>query len=188
MKKLFVVFAMLLFNLVTFGQSISIDKVENGTRYIITSKELCRSFSDKILFSFGMSAIVVHNDTILNLDLKLVSNNALVSDKGSHLLIKTFNGNVIELVSTIDTSDRIGQLNSAGGYTYQTYSILPSYSITPEQIEVISKEGISKIRVETETDNIDKDFKKDKAGKVLSADYKLITSAMSSQKDFKDGF
>src|SRR5574344_1370118 len=188
MKKVVLVFTLFIICMTSFGQSIAVDKTDKDARYIITSKVLCRNFTDRVVYSFGMSAIIIGDEQVFNLELDVVSNGPLTVEKGSHILIKTFEGNVIELTSTSKSSDNLGTIKDIGGTLFTSYTIHPSYSINPAQIDSISKEGVAKIRVETSIDYLDKEYKKDKAGIVIAKDYELIKDAINTKKSLRDGF
>lgn len=190
MKKL-VLFLLLIFPLVSNAQTIELDKVdEHGDRYIYCSFENLRSFSDKYIFSISLNASHPKDSpekVFYDIFLRTGANVPLAVPNGGRLLIKLKDDSIIELKTNTDFSDKIGKVQNAGTLVYTYYSITPIFSVTPEQIEQISK-GVKKIRLETTTDPIDKEFKKDKIGKTIKVEYELLKQALQQNKSFSDGF
>ncbi|WP_321479724.1 hypothetical protein [uncultured Bacteroides sp.] len=187
MKKILFAF-MVLSSMNTFAQKIELDKVEKGERFIICSLENVRSMSDKVVFKVGLS--VGQNktgNTLYSILLNATAATPLTVPKNGKLLIKLMDDSTLELNTSIEYSDKIGKVNNVGGYVYTAYTITPSFNVTPEQIDKI-KQGVKKIRLETSLEPIDKNFKKDKIGKVIEKEYSLIKNALSKKKSFSDGF
>ncbi|MBP1614728.1 MAG: hypothetical protein H6Q13_2176 [Bacteroidetes bacterium] len=187
MKKILFAF-MVLCSMNAFAQKIDLDKAENGERFIICSLENIRSMSDKIVFRVGLSAGQNKTgNTLYSMLLSATAATPLTVPKNGKLLIKLMDDSALELNTSIEYSDKIGKVNNVAGYVYTTYTITPSFNITPEQIDKI-KQGVKKIRLETSLEPIDKDFKKEKIGKVIETEYSLIKDALSKKKGFSDGF
>lgn len=188
MKKTFLLVCLFAFTTSTFAQKIELDKIENGERTIICSHENVRSFKDKVVFSVALiSNTNKSGENFYNLSLKATSLSPITVPKGGKLLIKTADGSVIELSTQMEYAGTVRDVHNVNGYVYSDYSIFPSFSLTPAQIDKICK-GVTKIRLETSLDAVDKEFKKDKIGKVIDAEYKLIQKALSNPKSFNDGF
>lgn len=184
----------LIFSLLTIcsmtahAQQIVIDQSEpDGLRTIATSLEACRNTTDKTVFSFGLTAYI-KTGTSYTLNIKATSLAPIHIAKGAALLIKTFKGTTIELQNIIDADGSVRDVHEVNGYVFSDYSAQPSYTITSEQIQTIASEGLSKLRIQTSTSNIDKEYKKDKAGKVIDTDYRLIQGALNKSSDIHDGF
>lgn len=120
-----------------------------------------------------------------DLSIKAVQQNPITIPEGSELLIKLIDDSVIKLKTKIEYSDKIGEVKNIGGYVFTQYTVIPSYAITPEQIDLISK-GVKKIRIKNLLEPIDKEFKKDKIGKVITKEYKIIQDALSNKSSNDD--
>ena len=107
--------------------------------------------------------------------------------KGGKLLIKLMDDSIIELSTIMEYAGTVRDVHNINGYVYSDYTIFPSFPLSTEQIDQISK-GVKKIRLETTLDVVDKEFKKDKIGQIISVEYDLIKSALSQKKSFSDDF
>lgn len=189
MKKLLLFVFTSLSSLFSFSQTIEIDKVnEKGDRYISGSLEPIRSLMDKYYFFVSLDAFQAKGDDEVTYSIVLRTNaNAPISvPKGGRLLIKLKDDSVMELRTLIEYSDKIGEVVT-GAIVHTNYSVSPSFTVTPKQIDSISK-GVKKIRLETSLDPIDKEFKKDKMGRIIKEEYDLIQKALQKDKSFSDGF
>ena len=192
MKKFSLIIAAMLLSCIVSAQSIVLDKVDSdGFRYIQTNMVVCRAFTDRIVFSFGLANI--SNDTseawLLNIDATAASQ--LSAKENSKLLLKTFQGNVIELSARFDSDDWTGKvrtLHDFGGVIVSTYNITMSYPINEDQLLMLKEEGLAKLRMEASPNNLDKEYKKDQVGTVLGKAHNLIISTKTERKDFYDGF
>mgnify|MGYP000351595801 CR=1 FL=1 len=191
MKKIVILLFALSSALNIFAQKIESDKFDDkGYRYIYCSLESIRSMMDKYVFFVSLNAIQSGSDTediIYDIFLRTNANAPLTVPKGGRLLIKLQNDSIIELKTDIEFSDKIGKVQHSNSLVYTNYSITPIFTVTTDQIEKISM-GVKKIRLETTLEPIDKEFRKDKMGKILSAEYDLIKSALSQKKSFSDDF
>lgn len=189
MKQLLLLLALLPFY--ASAQKVELDKVdEHGDRYIYCSFESARSLSDKFVFFASLNAVAKKSDSddvIYTLFLRTNANVPLSVPKGGRLLIKLQDDSTIELKTDIEYSDKVGEVRSSQLMVYTNYSITPMFTLTKEQIEMISK-GVNKIRLETITGPIDKAYKKDKIGKIVKAEYRLINEALKENKSFNDDF
>ena len=107
------------------------------------------------------------------------------------MLIKTPSGDVITLdeFANKTLADNIGHVQSVGGIVVKTFTINLSYLLTKEQIDQLLS-GITKIRIELNGDNYEKEWKKDKISSFLSKEYKVLNDAVAVDKkgSFTDGF
>lgn len=178
----------LLFSMNLGAQQIAQDVAEpGGLRIISTTLETCRNASDKVVLSIGLTSYTKQNTTF-TLNIKATATTPITIPKRSALLIKTFNGTIIELYSTNTADGCVRDVHNINGFVFSDYSATPSYDITLEQIHTIANEGLSKIRIQTSTSTIDKEYKKDKAGKVIRTDLTILKDALHINKDFHDGF
>ena len=101
-------------------------------------------------------------------------------------MLKDANGNVVTL-TTLQGSYGADTRNVGG---FNLYEINVDYLITYEQLQQLSA-GVTKVRIELDNDDpFDKEYKKDKIGKVIATDLSLIAGALSTDKkaSFSDGF
>ena len=188
MKKTVILLFVLSSALNTFAQKIESDKTVNGERTIICSHENVRSMKDKVVFSVALCLNQSQNGgENYNISLKTTSLSPITVPKGGKLLIKLMDDSIIELSTIMEYAGTVRDVHNINGYVYSDYTIFPAFLLTIEQIDQIRK-GVKKIRLETTTGAVDKDFKKDKIGKVIAVEYDLIKSALSQKKSFSDDF
>lgn len=143
---------------------------------------------DKVVFSVALC--VNQNkagDNIYNLSLKTTSMIPITVPKGGKLLVKLMDDSAIELSTLMEYAGTVRDVHNINGYIFSDYTIFPAFPLTIEEIDKISK-GVKKIRLEITGDAADKEFKKDKIGEIISAEYALIQSALSKEKTFSEGF
>lgn len=188
MKKLALLFISFICALYASAQEIEVDKVEqNGTRFIFCSEinpnKLVDSFK---IFPYLSTMMTKEGATVYNLIIRIPSEAPISIKKGSVILLKTFNDEIITLYCNSDYEDKIGKY--IGGALHTTvYNISPSYTIEEIDIERF-RDGIKKIRVEFPLETKDKEFSKDKFGKHIYTEYELIKEALTKKKDITDGF
>ncbi len=189
MKKLVLLAVLILSSIFSFAQTIETDKInEKGDRLIAGSLEPIRSFTDKHYFFVALYAFQAKGDDEASYSIILQTNSTtpISVPQGGRLLIRLQDDSVMELRTLIEYTDKVGKVIT-GAIVHTNYSIQPSFDVTPEQIDKISK-GVKKIRLETSLDPIDKEFKKDKMGRVIKEEYALIQEALQKEKSFSDGF
>lgn len=178
MKHLLLTFLCLFALLPTYAQKVLSDDTANGTRTIITSKENVKSGSDKIVLYVGLSYMNPGEAPTYYLSLKLSAMKRMSIAKDSRVLLKDATGNVVEL-TTIQGSYGADTRNVGG---FNLYEINVDYPITLEQLQQLSG-GVTKVRIEMDNDEpYNKEFKKDKIGKVLTTDLSLIDGALHTDK------
>lgn len=188
MKKILLFTTIISLSSSVFAQKIELDKIDNGERTIMCSHENVRSMKDKVVFSVALGANQNKSgETIYNLSLKTTASSPITVPKSGKLLIKLMDDSIIELSTLMEYAGTVRDVHNINGYVFSDYTIYPAFILTTEQIEVI-KNGVKKIRLETTTGNIDKDFKKDKIGPIISAEYKLLNEALATKKSFSEDF
>lgn len=186
MKHLLLTLLCLCALLTASAQKILSDDTANGTRSIITSKENVKSGTDKIVLYVGLSYMDPGNTPSYFLSLKLSAMKHMAVAKDSRILLKDAAGNVIEL--TTPQGSYGADTRNVGGYNL--YEINVDYPMALEQLQQLAQ-GVTKVRIELDNDDpFDKEYKKDKIGKVLTNGLSLITGALSTDNkaSFTEGF
>ena len=111
---------------------------------------------------------------------------------GALLLIKTLDNEVIELKQTLEdykTEDIIGEyIPYANASVHTMYGLYP---IAENELIKIAKSGITKIRIETEFQNLDSEYKSKKAkniGNDFAEMMNLIKNQSLKKENIRDGF
>lgn len=171
------------------AQTISDEVNSQGVRVISGSLENVRDFKDKIIFHVGLSALVTPDtkNTIYCLGVKVVNPTAYEIEKDMLLLIKNVNDEVITLKAQSNYDATVRDVHEANGYVWSDYSTIALYPISEEDIFKICQ-GVTKIRQEYKAGTFDKEYKKDKIGTVIKAEYTQIKSALKTEKSITDGF
>lgn len=161
---------------------VSDDTSSNGTRHIFCSKENVGSFTDRMKLLIGLSYSQPESgDGLYSISVQLNCGEVTSIHKGGKMLIKTENGEILELTTYMGGSD---DMKSYSGV--KVWEVSAQYSITPEQLDLMQG-GITKIRIELgDSKTYDKEWKKDKVGKILAKEHKLITEALD--KNHKTSF
>ena len=192
MKKTLLLLLLLASSFSIFAQAeIAIDKAnEKGERTIGTKPIDITKFADKTSLLASVSAIsLIHNgekNISYFLDMKIIALGQIATPAKGKMLLKLSNDEVITLESEQGQEDKIGQIEKGLGLT--TYRIIPMYSITPQQLELIASQGVKKIRIETTGEPIEKEYRKDKLGIAVKQQYALIKEHLSKDKKFSDDF
>lgn len=188
MKKILLLTIIISLSSSVFAQKIELDKMDNGERTIMCSHENVRSMKDKVVFSVALCANQNKSGEIFyNLSLKTTASSPITVPKNGKLLIKLMDDSIIELSTIMEYAGTVRDVHNVNGYVFSDYTIFPAFIVTTEQIDKI-KNGVKKIRLETLTGGVDKDFKKDKIGAIVSAEYNLLKNAFSEKKSFSDDF
>lgn len=192
MRKLIYFLTLVLMTASASAQKIVDDRVtDGGLRLVSCESKPFRSMSDKTVLSIGMSASVKDGDIKYFLDVTLQSSEPISAPAGARMLIKTPSGDVITLdeFANKTLADNIGHVQSVGGIVVKTFTINLSYLLTKEQIDQLLS-GITKIRIELNGNNYEKEWKKDKISSFLSKEYKVLNDAVAVDKkgSFTDGF
>lgn len=170
------------------AQTISDNVNSQGVRVISGSLENVRDFKDKVIFHVGLSALVDPDtkNTMYCLGVKVVNTTAYEIEKDM-LLLKNVNDEVITLKAQSNYDATVRDVHEANGYVWSDYSTIALYPISEEDIFKICQ-GIIKIRQECKVGRFDKEYKKDKIGAVIKAEYAQIKSALKTEKSITDGF
>ena len=187
------------------NRKIVIDKIDNDVRIIEAQGTMISGFTaTKILF-IGLQTWVTQQDTTFVIVTNVNTSSRLGAFDDAIMLIKTMDDEVLELYSI--TSDNNIKNISYGNptvtttrykniitSTYNSNSVDVSRNInywyvTPEIIEKL-KVGIKKIKIQFENGVYEKEFKKDKIGKILYDSYltELKQISIDKNKDFKNDF
>lgn len=187
------------------NRKIVIDKIDNDVRIIEAQGTMIGGFTaTKILF-IGLQTWVTQQDTTFVIVTNVNTSSRLGAFDDAIMLIKTIDDEVLELYSI--TSDNNIKNISYGNptvtttrykniitSTYNSNSVDVSRNInywyvTPEIIEKL-KVGIKKIKIQFENGVYEKEFKKDKIGKILYDSYltELKQISIDKNKDFKNDF
>lgn len=187
------------------NRKIVIDKIDNDVRIIEAQGTMIGGFTaTKILF-IGLQTWVTQQDTTFVIVTNVNTSSRLGAFDDAIMLIKTMDDEVLELYSI--TSDNNIKNISYGNptvtttrykniitSTYNSNSVDVSRNInywyvTPEIIEKL-KVGIKKIKIQFENGVYEKEFKKDKIGKILYDSYltELKQISIDKNKDFKNDF
>lgn len=188
MKKPLLLIICFLYGITSFAQEIAYDKIENGERSIMCVYKKIRSLRDRTVFSV---ALMAEQDKEKNvsyfLSLKATSDIPITVKKEGILLIKLNDDSVLELHTQMEYAGTVRDIHNINGFVYSDYTINPAFQISKEQISQIS-EGVKKIRLVTTTDYRDKEFKKDKIGAAIKAQYELIQEKLKETTSITDGF
>lgn len=187
------------------NRKIVIDKIDNDVRIIEAQGTMIGGFTaTKILF-IRLQTWVTQQDTTFVIVTNVNTSSRLGAFDDAIMLIKTIDDEVLELYSI--TSDNNIKNISYGNptvtttrykniitSTYNSNSVDVSRNInywyvTPEIIEKL-KVGIKKIKIQFENGVYEKEFKKDKIGKILYDSYltELKQISIDKNKDFKNDF
>ena len=135
-----------------------------------------------------MQVLATSSDTVYSLSFYLIRNGrGLDVRNNAPLLIKFKNGKVLALKSDAFREDAIGDTYTMSGVVSTTYSIMPTYPITEEEIEYF-KNGIEKMRLEVSSDICDFNLKTDNISSFLYAEYGMLKMAINKKRTFYDGY
>lgn len=187
------------------NRKIIIDKIDNDVRIIEAQCTMIGGFTATKILYIGLQTWVTQQDTTFVIVTNVNTLSRLGAFDDAIMLIKTMDDEVLELYSI--TSDNNIKNISYGNptvttrrykniitSTYNSNSVDVSRSInywyvTPEIIEKL-KVGIKKIKIQFENGVYEKEFKKDKIGKILYDSYltELKQISIDKNKDFKNDF
>lgn len=167
-------------------QNVSKDKMEEDGSRVILSKSY--NLYTKLTSAAGYYLAYVKNASgseEWSFEITL-NEGKLTIERGRKLLIKTDNGNIMELENNkeIGRSDYDYNVSKYG----TSYYISPSYIITEEQLNELLRSNIIKVRIETNGGSIDRDIKPKKFAKSLKEMYEAICTAKTKAHTIYDDF
>ena len=180
MKRLILFFTIIL-SIPAFSQSIGYRKdtdesLKIGTDYMLHGHQLGIALVNEV--KKQTQEETWHIDFIL-----FSYNTQFKFDRGAKLLIKTTSGTMVVLEQLIDCYNIKTDLEyPSTGVT--RYLIYPAYQISTEDLQVLMKEGIQKLRFETTRGIHDMICDKDYYGEMIRKEYNLI----KGKSDFEAGF
>ncbi len=194
MKKAIIALLAIIMPLVALANEpeIKLDKINSdGSRYIICSTSaVINKFSDKIKPRISLGVIQIGDSIMYNLSFAITDYTDIHIRENSSLLIRLGNGDVIHLKTLSDNRDSVGRYNQYAKLWEHT--IYPKYDISIADLKSMIVNGVTKIRIETAVENIDKDISPKQSQKLvafLGKEYKLIRDALESKEnDITDGF
>lgn len=183
MKKLLLI-ALLAIPCTAGAQSIGGDAYSGDDHVVITDKKICRSMTDKMVLSVGLSGVRDKDGKdLIFLDLKITSSAKIIMPAGNYMTIQLFSGEEFKLhVADYDTSGLVREIHDINGFIIHDYSVYPSFVITPKQIEDIISKGVKRLQCNTSPNMYAKDFKKDQIGKALSERWQLLKQSLNGKK------
>lgn len=188
--KLYIILAILFTSVTCVAQSegLLMDKPgKDGQRTIGTYFHyISKGFTDTAPVGLSIIADSSPEETKFYLSVKM-SNVAF--PKGGVFLIKTSAGEVIELSQLSEKYEtKSTHYIPRMGFIEQGTGIYP---VTQDILNILNQDGISKIRIETSAEVIDREYKEkttEKYKKEFTAMYSLVLSTLSEKKDIYSGF
>ena len=187
------------------NRKIIIDKIDNDVRIIEAQGTMIGGFTATKILCIGLQTWVTQQDTTFVIVTNVNTLSRLGAFDDAIMLIKTMDDEVLELYSitsdnniknisydnpTVTTTRYKNIITS----TYNSNSVdvfrnINYWYVTPEIIEKL-KVGIKKIKIQFENGVYEKEFKKDKIGKILYDSYltELKQISIDKNKDFKNDF
>ena len=199
MRKMIVALIALMVALPMVAQDYKIDydnTTSEGHRIISCEYVITRSFSDRQVFNVALGADVFPSaDGTTSkkkyLKLKVVTLGQHIIPKGSLLLVKNVDGEVLELRAMNEGNAMVRETEWIGGTPVAQYYASVFYPITEEDLEFLKK-GIVKFRQETNFGKHEKEYKKEKDIKkvtdVIVNHDKLLNEALATEKAFDSDF
>lgn len=187
--KLYIILSFLCFSVSCFAQEkLFMDKPgKNGCRTIGTYYHyMTKGFTDTAPVGLSIIAEITSDSIKYYLSTRMTN---VTFAKGGVFLIKTSEGEIIELSQLSEKYDtesihyvpNVGVINQGIGL----------YAITLENLNLLNQKGIAKVRIETTSQVIDREYKPkqiEKYKKEFSDMLKLITSTLSEKKDIYSDF
>ena len=185
MKKLLVILCFLC-TVITYAQSISVDRIESDGRHqIMTSTKGFKIGGEK--YEFGLKIYEDGHD----IDWLLIVGSFNPIPDNTIILIKLYNEEIIELsannVHTGDVTTSSGYILNVGKVGYISPSTSSTYYssvyvITPEDLARIDDYGIEKIRIGTDLKFVDEKWLYNQLGKYLSKCRNKIMKRLEKNK------
>lgn len=196
MKKLISFIITICACLAVHGQTIELDDyLDDSTRVYSTSLEMCRSFTDKMVLSVGMTKFVKNSGKYYySLQMEVSSMEHCSIPKDGRVLIRTTDDSVVELKSLSAEESKL-HIDDVNGIMIKSARITGNYIVSETDLQKMFN-GVKKVRMEVLPTNYEKTFKKDKVGQTLLAEYNLLkdkkfndlTPTEQQRSNFSEGF
>lgn len=192
MKKAFLTFLLVIVCASSYAQGIAIDETKDGHRVISTEDVVCKGgFSDKIVLSVSLFSTIDEdkNEKSISLCTKLTGTNSFEANAEAPMLIRLNDGTVLEFKSFSDAVKSEPNVQNVNGIVIRSNSLTLMFAVTESQIEQIANTGVKKVRIGISPDMYDREFKKDKVGSAIKAQWQALKAAYAKpQKSFSEGF
>lgn len=181
--------------LIINAQNITLDKVnQDGSRIIGTDGYIVKTkFTDRNPLIYSLkSYVTTEGSTIFYLCISISSMKSYTIPQNGILLIKTCKDDVIEckqLDESYKTEDIIGTYIPLINQSIHVSNAI--YPISESDLELVIKDGIKKVRLETEFQNIDSEYNSNKSillKEKMEIMFNLLHNALKTKKDIRDGF
>ena len=178
-----------------YSQTISVNKVnQDGSRIVSTDEYVIKTgFTDRTPFLYSIKAYISPDKEVAYyLGFRINSLSSIKIPQNGIILFKTKSGNVIECKQQLDdykTEDVIGTYVPIANM--RIHSARGVYPISYEDLLALSTEGVVKVRVETEFENIDANYsekKTDLFSEELASRLSLINRISTQKNDIREGF
>ena len=192
MNKIILTIVFTLVSILSFGQKIIKDTENEGIRTVETTWIVARSFTDRVVWNFGLEAHQKLNKDSIQyiLCINLNDTKKIPIANNGVFLIKTFNDDIIELTNIYSNHNTVTL-----GYSYhrpilgnigtvsanEIHRNIAYFIITENQLKLLEF-GVKKVRVETDNGYEEKEYKKDKCGKFLFNSYNVINNYLKTTK------
>ncbi len=184
MRKILITLLAALISVAAQAQKVSIlyDRPEaDGSRQVSTDYVSCRNgMGDKLPLEVALACTVLPSgEEMWDLRICISSATSFAIPKGSRMLIRLGNGDLIELTQTLDdhlTQDRVGTYSELTHI--KTYEMHAVYSIDEEDVRRIASGPVVKVRVEKQGEPGDNNYRKDRIGEAVAAEYALIKQTL----------
>ncbi|MDC1546979.1 hypothetical protein [Phocaeicola vulgatus] len=163
----------------------------SGSHFIFTIKNSSLTLKSKINLQVGLTLVSDKVDEMFLLIFNLSSKEKLFSWKGSPVLLKLENDEVLELVSISNTEDKYGEYISTYSMTKE-YEVDIMYEVDACQLKKIAS-GVKKIRLKINNEFLDVEcyrYKKDYFSDFIQEESILLLQKLidSKSKDIHDDF
>ncbi len=177
------------------AQNITVDKVnQNGSRIIGTDGYIVKTkFTDRNPLIYSLKSYATAKDsTFFYLCISISSMKSYTIPQNGILLIKTCKNDIIEckqLAKSYETEDILGTYIPLINQNIHISNAI--YPISESDLLLVIKDGIKKVRLETEFQNIDCEYNSNKSmllREKIEVMYNLLHDALKTKKDIRDGF
>lgn len=185
MKKVLLLALLALSTIGASAQKVIMDKVESdGSRHIQTKYT---TIYTKLTTAGAVSlyCIAKESDTIFGISLLLNEQKPEI-DEGRKLLVKLGDESVI----TLENVRKIGPLDYETRRVYNSveYIVYPLYYASKDDVLQMINKGVTKLRIETDIENLDRNIKSSKMSDALRNGLSNIEKALSVKKDLYSDF